>query len=137
MDSKAMLCGFGCWTIFKKPQHCSFKVNDCSIKAFRSFELAIQRMTMVSLPQHPPPLRYLFGIVLCPDPTHFVEQGLVTFAGVLGPTPFSLSGQSDVLIQVYCDLIGYIEENGQLNNMAVGQKCGVSHQTLLNEVGGV
>ena len=46
----------------------------------------------------------------------------MTFAGVLGPTPFSLSGQSDVLIQVYCDFIGYIEENGQLNNMAAGPK---------------
>jgi len=46
----------------------------------------------------------------------------VTFAGVLSPTPFSLSGQLDVLIQVYRDLIGYIKENGQLNNMAAGPK---------------
>ena len=48
--------------------------------------------------------------------------------------PFFLSDQSDVLIQVYRDLIGYIEGNGQLNNMAAG---GINHQTLLNEVGGV
>ena len=46
----------------------------------------------------------------------------MTFAGVLGPTPFSISGQSDVLIQVYRDLIGYIEENGRLNNLAAGPK---------------
>ena len=26
------------------------------------------------------------------------------------------------MIQVYCDLIGYIEENGRLNNMAAGPK---------------
>ena len=59
----------------------------------------------------------------------------MTFAGVLGPTPFSLSGQSDVLIQVYRDLIGYIEENGLLNNMAAGPKLystkwvGSGHET--------
>ena len=46
----------------------------------------------------------------------------MTFAGVLGPMPFFLSDQSDVLIQVYCDLIGYIKENGRLNNMAAGLK---------------
>ena len=46
----------------------------------------------------------------------------MTFAGVLGPMPFLLSDQSDFLIQVYCDLIGYIEEDGQLNNMAAGPK---------------
>ena len=44
------------------------------------------------------------------------------FAGVLGPTPFFLSDQSDILIQVYCDLISYIEENSQLNHMAAGPK---------------
>ena len=36
--------------------------------------------------------------------------------------PFLLSDQSDSLIQVYCNLIGYIEENDQLNNMAAGSK---------------
>ena len=46
----------------------------------------------------------------------------MTFAGVLGPTPFLFSDQSYVLIQVYCDLIGYIEENGWLNNMVAGPK---------------
>ena len=46
----------------------------------------------------------------------------MTFAGVLGPTPFSFSDQSDVWIQAYCDLIGYIEENGRLNNVAAGPK---------------
>ena len=61
----------------------------------------------------------------------------MTFARVLGPTPFFLSDQLYVWIQVYCDLIGYIEQNGRLNNMAAGPKSGVSHQTLLNEVGGV
>ena len=35
---------------------------------------------------------------------------------------FFLSGQLDVLIKVYCDLIGYIKENGQLNNMTAGPK---------------
>ena len=46
----------------------------------------------------------------------------MTFAGVLGPTPFFLSDQSDILIQVYHDLIGYIEENGRLNNIMAGPK---------------
>ena len=46
----------------------------------------------------------------------------MTFAEVLGPTPFFLFDQSDIWIQVYCDLIGYIEENGQLNNMVAGPK---------------
>ena len=32
-------------------------------------------------------------LVSCPGPTHFVEYGLVTFAGVLGPMPLFLSDQ--------------------------------------------
>ena len=49
-------------------------------------------------------------LVLCPDPTHFVEYGLVTFAGVLGPMPFFLFSQLDALIQVYRDLIGNVKK---------------------------
>ena len=36
--------------------------------------------------------------------------------------PLFLSDQSDILIQVYRDLIDYIEENVQINNMAVDPK---------------
>jgi len=38
----------------------------------------------------------------------------VTYAGVLGPKAFLLSDQLDFLIQVYCDLIGYMKENDKV-----------------------
>ena len=58
------------------------------------------------------------SLVPRPHPLRWVGTGDICFS--FGP--YALSGQSDVLIQVYCDLIGYIEENGRLNNMAAGPK---------------
>jgi len=34
----------------------------------------------------------MFELVSCPDPTHFVEHGQVTYARFLGPPPYCLVG---------------------------------------------